>query len=305
MGKTVCFYHSADLDGKCSAAIVLKAFREREQEVELCGLDYGNPFPWHMVDDETDVIMVDFSLQPFDGMLELVERCKSFIWIDHHKSAIGDYERWRWPRGVKPANWTVRLNTDYAACELTWQYFFGGEMPRAVHLLGRYDIWDWKNVRDAQEFQYGMRSIEHEPDDTLWNSLLDYEGSVVCRAAVGSVITAGQYVLAYQNRQNNIMVQAAAFPLEWEGASFIAANLQLVNSSVFDSVFDSDRYDGMMTFGFRRGSWTVSLYSTPELCRERGLDFGALAKKYGGGGHPGAAGFQCRELPFDLPLLEG
>jgi oligoribonuclease NrnB/cAMP/cGMP phosphodiesterase (DHH superfamily) len=304
MGKTICFYHGADLDGKCSAAIVAKAYREIRKPLDLYPVDYGKPFPWEKVDGDTDVIMVDFSLQPFDGMLTLVERCKSFIWIDHHKSAISDFERWNWPRGEKPVSWTVRLDTDYAACELTWRYFFGGMPPKSVYLLGRYDIWRWEGVKNAQEFQYGMRAREHEPTDQIWDVLLLANKDGKPPLMVELVIDSGSTVLEYQNRQNNIMVESAAFPLYWEGWRFIVANLQLVNSSVFDSVFDSQQYDGMMTFGFRRGSWTVSLYSTPELCRERGLDFGALAKKHGGGGHPGAAGFQCRELPFDLPLSE-
>lgn len=298
MGKTICFYHGADLDGKCSAAIVAKAYREKEELLELCGVDYGKPFPWEMVDDDTGVIMVDFSLQPFDEMLKLGRICKSFTWIDHHKSAIDEYQKVYGDLG-----WRVSLDTEYAACELTWQYLFGGETPRAVHLLGRYDIWAWKDVPDAQEFQYGMRAREHEPTDSIWNWLLS-NSCPVTEPSLESIVKDGECVLAYQDRQNNIMVQSASFPLEWEGLRFIAANLQLVNSSVFDSIFDSKEYDGMMTFGFRRGSWTVSLYSTPELCRERGLDFGALAKKHGGGGHPGAAGFQCRELPFALPLSE-
>jgi nanoRNase/pAp phosphatase (c-di-AMP/oligoRNAs hydrolase) len=44
-------------------------------------------------------------------------------------------------------------------------------------------------------------------------------------------------------------------------------------------------YDGRM--------FTVSVYST-----NPNIDCGAICKKYGGGGHKGAAGFQCKELPF-------
>ena len=33
---------------------------------------------------------------------------------------------------------------------------------------------------------------------------------------------------------------------------------------------------------------------------KEGVDLGTIAKARGGGGHPGAAGFHCDELPFDL-----
>jgi nanoRNase/pAp phosphatase (c-di-AMP/oligoRNAs hydrolase) len=43
------------------------------------------------------------------------------------------------------------------------------------------------------------------------------------------------------------------------------------------------------------GMGTVSLYSTkPEI------DCGEIARTFGGGGHKGAAGFQCTELPFAI-----
>jgi oligoribonuclease NrnB/cAMP/cGMP phosphodiesterase (DHH superfamily) len=57
-------------------------------------------------------------------------------WIDHHISALNqnghlDYD------GIQ--------RTDFAACELTWQYFFPNEpMPEIVRLLGRYDCFGHK-----------------------------------------------------------------------------------------------------------------------------------------------------------------
>jgi hypothetical protein len=55
-------------------------------------------------------------------------------------------------------------------------------------------------------------------------------------------------------------------------------------------------YDIMITFCRSPDKmWNVSLYSTkPEI------DCGAIAKSFGGGGHRGASGFQCKELPFEI-----
>lgn len=51
----------------------------------------------------------------------------------------------------------------------------------------------------------------------------------------------------------------------------------------------------MMPFVFTGKKWVFSIYSThPEI------DCSVLAKKYGGGGHKGAAGFQC--IGMELPL---
>ena len=43
--KPICFYHKADLDGVCSAAIV----KHFVPECELYGIDYGDEFPWALV----------------------------------------------------------------------------------------------------------------------------------------------------------------------------------------------------------------------------------------------------------------
>jgi len=50
----------------------------------------------------------------------------------------------------------------------------------------------------------------------------------------------------------------------------------------------------MIGFVRRMGQWTVTLYSRD------GINVGEIAKKYGGGGHANAAGFQCEKLPFAI-----
>ena len=67
-----------------------------------------------------------------------------------------------------------------------------------------------------------------------------------------------------------------------------AVNKMLTNSLLFNPVWDPERYHAMLAFGWRDGRWVVSLYSTRE-----DVDRGAICKARGGGGHQGAAGFQC------------
>lgn len=75
----------------------------------------------------------------------------------------------------------------------------------------------------------------------------------------------------------------------------IAINKGLTNSKVFDSVWNAEKYDAMLTFCLmspKRG-WTISLYSD-----KPGIDVSKIAKSRGGGGHKQAAGFQSKALPF-------
>lgn len=52
-------------------------------------------------------------------------------------------------------------------------------------------------------------------------------------------------------------------------------------------------YAGLIGVNYIDGKWTVSLRRVPGS----DLDLSAIAKKYGGGGHPGAAGFNKKEFP--------
>lgn len=155
--ETVCVYHSIDLDGWMSAAIVKYWFNstveipnkkdEPINTLEFIGYNYGQPIPDFSKYDK--VIMVDISFR--DSTMQILkELCKEFIWIDHHISSIKDSEEYHYNdiKGLR--------NTKYAACELTWNFFFPDEpMPEIVRLLGRYDCFGHKQV---------------------WKSIVGYEG---------------------------------------------------------------------------------------------------------------------------------
>jgi oligoribonuclease NrnB/cAMP/cGMP phosphodiesterase (DHH superfamily) len=165
--KTVCVYHSIDLDGWMSAAIVRYWF-EREyrqdalilnapegkdkvghrvssintlnhnQSLTFMGYNYGDPMP--DLSEYDKVIICDVSLPKRDMYKINLE--KELIWIDHHISAIKDIfeDAFDGESAISGLR-----DTNFAACELTWQYFFPNEtMPEIVRLLGRYDCFGHK-----------------------------------------------------------------------------------------------------------------------------------------------------------------
>jgi len=86
--NSLCFYHNADLDGLCSAAIV-KHF-VKNVNVDFYGINYGDAFPWDKIEDYDSIIMVDWTLQPFDELIKLANM-KELTVIDHHKSVAEEY----------------------------------------------------------------------------------------------------------------------------------------------------------------------------------------------------------------------
>ncbi len=287
----VCLYHSSDLDGHCSGAIYALAHERRNEDVVLHGIDYGDEVPWDLVAD-ADVTLVDFSIQPWPEFCRLMQAAKSLLWIDHHKSAIETWEQSEALEGCCPTR--VLLDVKFAGCELAWDYFFPDKpMPNAVKLLGRYGVWDHENP-DVLPFQYGMRLERTDPSGSgrlwLWKQLFSDDG-------LKSLIDTGHTLLQYQSQNDAVAVKAAWFPAEFAGHKWQACNRLGKGSQFFKAVWSPSEFDGMMAFGWdgQKRRWVVGLYSdNPEM------DCGAIAKKYGGGGHPGAAGFRCLGLPFQL-----
>lgn len=278
-----CFYH-ADLDGHCSGAIV----KSKYPQCEMIEINYGDSFPWDSIEDSETVFMVDFCLQPFSDMIKL-NGIVSLFWIDHHKTAIEEANKLKFV-----ANGCQYLEISKAGCELTWEYIYGDSkyFPSGVEWLGRYDVWDHEN-ENILPFQYGMRMIEntHPYNQELWESVFnDYE---FCE----SIVKTGKTIIEYEKAQNKKFCKMYAFETLLNGITAICANRGLINSKLFDSVYDNDKHDLMITFSRMKlpaNKWTVSLYSTKEE-----IDCGIIARFFGGGGHKGAAGFQCEELPFE------
>lgn len=320
-----CFYHSADLDGHCSGAIV----KYRFPEAIMHPINYGDEFPWDEIKPPDTVFLVDFCLQPDSSMMALSDFLAGtgeLHWIDHHKSQEH--------LTSKMLHWQGYFNTTKAACELTWEYLFPDRpVPLAVHLLGRYDVWDHSDDR-VLPFQMFMRMQDTDPARGKfdWEVVLDdlWPDSEAVNTFIGYAIRDGRLLLRYDEEQKRRYVATYGFETTLEVGPHdvfcnsveykaIVVNLGHTNSKVFDSVWRMvcdhcvgyggkedcvkcgdkgyiEPYDLMITFCRRSDrKWNVSLYSTkPEI------DCGAIAKTFGGGGHKGAAGFQCETLPFDF-----
>lgn len=292
----ICFYHSADLDGHCSGAIMALA----NPGCELYPIDYGDEFPWEKLEEHDDVAMADFSLQPPEDMDRLFHSVKGkFTWIDHHKTAIDWYEENKVELHGS-SDYVVVLENGKAACELAWEHYFSDNLPIAVYYLGRYDVWDHEKSDKIMPFQYGMRLIETDPRSVMdmWRRLLDaHVWTEDMRVAyVNQIISDGTIVLRYENQQSELYAKVYSFEARLGDLRCIVLNRGMTNSKAFDSVWDPDKHDAMLLFTSRGTHYKFSLYTTKD-----DVDVSAVAKHLGGGGHAKAAGFTSTYLPFVVP----
>ena len=275
-------YHQDDLDGQCSAAIMKKAY----PDIQLIGMSYGGAFPWDRVVNE-EVIMCDFSLQPFDQMIRLVETCAKLTWIDHHTSAISDYDA-----QIKTP-WHGSRDTTKAACWQAWDVLMNGhEIPFGVKLLAWYDSWDLDRNELVMPFQMGMRSYDTRTiPSALWDLVLD----PYSKSWIDTICESGKSILRYQAVIDAEYVASHGYDVTWQGYRCRVMNRARASSLAFQSMWNPNRYDMLVSTVWNGRKWCVSLYSVkPEV------DCGQIAKGMGGGGHCDAAGFTSPTLPKEL-----
>lgn len=282
--STICLYHD-DPDGCCAAAIVRRALGDR---VMLHPLEIGDPIPWDSIDACEQVVLVDYSL-PLAEMKRLADGRK-LVWVDHHKTSLARL-------GDAMADVPGERSLEAAACVLTWRTFFPRDpVPRAVTLIGDRDIWQMAH-RETRAFSEGLFQEDIAPsNDTLWKPLLEDD-----RARVGQLIERGQVLYEARLKSIQDVVSRYAFETSFEGCRTLAIN---------------HRGNGDMGEYIRQAGFELA-YCYVEVVRDGQLqtvvtlysdqvDVSEIARKFGGGGHRGAAGFQFKRLdrPFPPGSLE-
>lgn len=297
---THLFYHSGDLDGHCSGAVLIRYCEAHNYPYILHPFNYGDQFPWDEIRPFDSVMMADLSLQPYENMEHLHRNCKRFIWLDHHISAIQAVtERGLFLPGVQ--------KDGIAGCECAWKYCFPNEtMPWFVELLGRYDVFDngecdadallsaSKRQRWAEyilPFQYWMRC--QSPTDPsceghIWNVLFD--GELDGHTNRTTIFEQGRLLVKYERTTLSSYLRSCAYRTEFDGYTAIVCN-RLGGSMLFeDADTNVDMYLSYVDLG---QAYRVSIFTPKE-----DFDCSIIAKRYQGGGHRKAAGFICTTLPW-------
>lgn len=291
-----CFYHD-DSDGICSAYWVASAANINDNayyndEPQMYEINYRRKFPMDIVRPNEQIYIVDYSIST-DEMRELLSITRNVTWIDHHKTAIDAYEGFEHNiRGVR--------YDGVAACMLTYCYVnhmtSGGEgdikpfnlsmtndAPMFTKLIADSDVLKFEYGDDTRNFFTAFKAYEFEPLSSKWSNFTRYGNYE------GKMIEEGKIMTLYRNAWDKDYLKLG-FETDFEGYSCFAVNLGYSGVQFFKSLPEG-KYDIFIPFVFDGSQYIASLYSNA-------VDVSVIAKKYGGGGHRAAAGFQCTELPF-------
>lgn len=313
-----CFYHG-DLDGRASGFVVHAwvGIHDNLGMPNFSEIDYKDRFPVETIKRNEQVWIVDFSIKP-EAMLDLLNVTEDVTWIDHHKTALADYADF--PRKINGLR-----RDEEAGCVLAWKYVHWysrrGEpispekwqereaelslifkVPRMIELVGDRDIWAWKYGEETKRFFAGSQLHDTSPGSYFWWKCMDHEieplplpntGNAAARKRGEefwrTLLESGDTVIRYKQNTDEEVNLSLGFETSFEGLHCWAVNRGRVSS---DRLGDRiKKFDAVMPYFHDGNKFTVSLYSEK-------VDVSVVAKKYGGGGHKKASGFQCESLPF-------
>ena len=275
--KLLCIWHGNCQDGFGAAWAVRHALGE--DNVEFYPGVYQEPTP-----DVTgrDVLMVDFAYKRpvLDAM---AETARSIVILDHHKSAAEDLAGLPPPGFNYPAirsegpKVTAIFDMERSGARLAWDYLNRGLRPRLIDHIEDRDLWRFK-LQCTREISAALFSYPYSFG--LWDSLMNDD-------VLPNLIIEGHAIDRKQQQDIANLLPVVQRRMVIGGFYMPVANLPLTLTS------DAGHKMAAEANGIAACYWDTpegrvfSLRSTDD-----GPDCQAIAVKYGGGGHPHAAGFR-------------
>lgn len=257
---------------------------------------YGEPPP---AVDKLGVLIADFSY-PEAELRAMAAAAKWVHVLDHHATAKADLEKLRKENLIR-----VDFADDRSGAALAFEYAWGAGRvpPMLIQYVEDRDLWRF-TLEGTREVHALLMS--HPMDMDVWGQLAKRLEDPGKRP---EAIREGAAILRDRERSMRQILEASIRFALFDGHEVPVANVpyamasdagNLMCETLTDSPFSVtyfDRGDGMRQFSLR------SL--------ETGPDVGAIAKKFGGGGHAHAAGFtlpistlKAAKLRFDFLPLE-
>lgn len=269
---THLIYHGRCYDGFGAA---WAGYRALGPELALFPAVYGSKPPTCLdyEPESAHVVIADFSY-PRPVLEELRSRVASLVILDHHKTAEEAL------RGFPGAVFDM----EHSGARLAWDYFHPGqEPPPLIDYLEDRDLWRFK-LNGSREISAYIQSYGY--DLQLWDEIAaDLYTNKQALISQGAAVLRGKHQMVDEMAANFRMLDVGGYIVPVANAACYFSEVAEALCEMFPdkpfAAYYMDRADGKRQWGMRsRG----------------GFDVSAVAKLYGGGGHPAAAGFTT-EVP--------
>lgn len=263
MGPIYVIYHKGCMDGFGAAWAAHRGLSKHGLQAEYLPASYGDAPP--DIVPGTRIYVLDFSYSR-DVMDDLASKYKVIL-LDHHATAMRDME------GAPYCHFDMNKS----GAHLAWRHFNPDEdLPALIRYIEDRDLWKWQ-LPESREVSAALASHPHTFD--VWDTL-----------EVPELAREGRAILRCQEK----IVESIARQAIWTDVA--GYSVPVVNTSVLqseaceallaqypDAAFAGAFYQRPASDGGADQKWSVR--SRP------GFDVSQVAKQFGGGGHPQAAGF--------------
>lgn len=223
------------------------------------------------------VYIVDFSYKKAI-IEEMLNDAKSITIIDHHASAIEDLKDLKHPSLYK------YFENNHSGAYLSWKYCFSKEPPALIKHIQDRDLWKFE-LPNTKEISAALFSREWTFED--WDKIVS-EG-------LDSLILEGKALERQRKKDLDTLLKIGTRMMNIGGYEVPVAAMPPMFTSEAGHVMAQDH------------PFAACYYDSPHYrnfslrSEANGLDVSKIAVKYGGGGHPRAAGFK---VPRDHDLAK-
>lgn len=277
---THVLYHADCIDGFGAAYVAAKYYEAGGEPYDLVPCSHGGTVPEYSPTDSIRVF--DFSWKR-PVMEKMLARYKDLYLFDHHATAEKELE------GLSRCVFDMSLS----GTQLAWKYYNGedGPEPWWVAYIADRDLWK-KELVGCDDVHAWLGSYPKTIE--AWDQILDANPA---RAPLAEALTEGraiqrvfrQMITEHLARADELCLSTFLTDLEGIVGWTYCNEHRLVSQLCLDLATRSISKIGICVFP----NGNYSIRST-----EDGPDVGALAARFGGGGHKHAAG--CSGDPFGL-----
>lgn len=326
--STIHIYHHGDLDGKTAGACIYHLLNIPGFDNKVCYnlYNYTIPLDLHNVQKDDIIFLVDYSLSNIDNIKRLAGLCKDYwegeedhhiFWLDHHKTSFNNIDTY-------PINKISKVvDTDRCGAVISYvvtrmysssinklddksicienlrdtvnlistngiEYFYNDYKQTFIDFVDDWDRWKLK-YEHISAFNLGALVVCGDPISEKFKMALHYKDK---SDLIDNCIDYGLVIEEYLEQDNTQKLSEMGFEckLVFNNTSYrcICYNGR-GNSKTFGHLIDD--FDICVMFYYVGDQFIYSLYS-------KEVDTSEISLAMGGGGHPGASGFQNKELLF-------
>lgn len=278
----VCIYHDNCNDGFTAAWAVWEKWGD---DVRFIPLAYGNPPPPGL--DGKNILILDFSFKPEITDI-IASTAKKIVMIDHHKTAMEDFDKFPKLPGLSNQFKFIEESTDdvfvyfdmeKSGAMLAYQFCFGEDcdVPDLVKYVQDRDL--WKN--ELPNTKYIHTALSSYPKSfTTWNFF---------KSNLTGLVEAGKHISRFSSIVKNTIKSSTFYGNVFgiDNAALLYCE-RIFSSDVGNELLSENQELSFVACWSLSGNYVnVSLRSKDDR-----IDVSELAKKYGGGGHRNASGFR-------------